>query len=802
MKTLSMKFYIACTLVFVFACASPAGTVDAAEGGEHASGNIIALKEVLAETSGRHPEIREALSNYRSVLAERSIAASGYWPTVGTEIAGGPESTKGPGTDDRQEDLTAFSATLYARQNLYAGGGTDAFVKETDARVQAAAYEVLTVANQVFLETAEAYIQVLQARELLAYAGENANAQESILAQVREKTESGFNRVSDLYNAESRLALSRANYISKQQDLNQAIVRFHRQFGRFVKPVSFKAPLPSFSLPGTVEKTVAIALDTHPALKVAEFNIQVRRHSHQRARAAYWPTLDLELQGRHSSDSGGTKGETDAAAAQLKLNYTLLDGGRRKGEVGRNYGFVKKEYERSYIERRNVNQAVRLAWNIYQAEQHKQKFLQEHIALSAQTLDAFKEEYFVGRRTLLDLLNMENEYHSARDAGALSTYALLTAYYRLCQATGILLHEYDTGLRKLLALSPNSDFTLQEYDGLGRNVDLDAVEDRRDQCDNSAGGDLAPNGCSISDAVTYGYQAPDRPAPYIVPEEELLPETEFPAEDRPEPGEQSFQLDTIHFDSDSADIADASLSILEGVAARLKSQPDYHIEVIGHTDNTGSVEHNRLLSRERARSVVDALVDMGIDADRFSFAGRGESFPIDSNATEAGKSRNRRIEFRLTRSQGEGADEPASSSVDTGRPEQDLAADDLFTIDTTLPEQSFHVQAIHFASDATRLTEDSELLLERVAHQFKKLDGFTVEIIGHTDSTGSEGYNQALSLARAESVYTSLVQFGLLQRELTFSGMGERDPIATNETEAGKRKNRRIQFKLTQKQSF
>ncbi|MEE4114435.1 MAG: TolC family protein, partial [Desulfobacteraceae bacterium] len=178
----------------------------------------------------------EALSQYRSVQSERSIATSGYWPTIGTELSGGREFTDGVDTNDERESLTASSATLYARQNLFSGGRTSAFVNETDARILAAAYEVLNVANRVYLETTEAYLNVIQAVELLRLSEENVLTQEKILEQVREKSAAGFGRASDLKNSEARLALARSNYISKQQDLNQAVVRFHRRFGRLVRP--------------------------------------------------------------------------------------------------------------------------------------------------------------------------------------------------------------------------------------------------------------------------------------------------------------------------------------------------------------------------------------------------------------------------------------------------------------------------------------------------------------------------------------------------------------------------------------
>ena len=418
----------------------------------------VSLQQVLENITQTDPSILEAMKQYQSVLAERGIAESEYYPIVGTEISAGPERTDGVDTNDVEENLIATDASLFARQNLYNGGKTTAFVKETDARIQAAAYEVLNVANDVYLDTAEAYINVVKGRVFLAIAEENALTQEKIMRQVREKTEAGFSRVSDLYNSESRLALAKGSYISRQQDLNQALVVFHRQFGRFLDVDQFVKPEPTYQIPATLPDTVEIAFRNHPALK------------------------------------------------------------------------VRKEYQRSYIERRNVNETVRLAWNIKEAEDYKTQYLSEHVELSEKTLDAFKEEYYVGRRSLLDLLNSENEFTDAKLSLSESQFSHLIAIYRLMQATGVLLNEHDTGLIGKLEISPDEkdDIFDEEnpkevaaYENINANRDADQIADIKDQCDNSASGSSPqPYGCDDNDVNTTGYPHTDDStlSPYIVPQ--------------------------------------------------------------------------------------------------------------------------------------------------------------------------------------------------------------------------------------------------------------------------------------------
>ncbi|MEZ5666770.1 MAG: OmpA family protein [Alphaproteobacteria bacterium] len=102
---------------------------------------------------------------------------------------------------------------------------------------------------------------------------------------------------------------------------------------------------------------------------------------------------------------------------------------------------------------------------------------------------------------------------------------------------------------------------------------------------------------------------------------------------------------SVRFVNGGATLDPASTALLETVASTMLRCPDNDIEVSGHTDSSGDAAENLALSEARARAVVDALVARGVAADRLIAAGYGDLVPIADNATEAGRARNRRIEF-------------------------------------------------------------------------------------------------------------------------------------------------------------
>lgn len=107
----------------------------------------------------------------------------------------------------------------------------------------------------------------------------------------------------------------------------------------------------------------------------------------------------------------------------------------------------------------------------------------------------------------------------------------------------------------------------------------------------------------------------------------------------------TFVLHNIFFDYDKATLLQQSYNELHNLLTALQSHPTMKIEICGHTDGHGSVDYNQRLSENRAKAVVDYLVEHGIDIRRLSFKGYGKNRPIDTNSTEEGRAHNRRVEF-------------------------------------------------------------------------------------------------------------------------------------------------------------
>lgn len=179
--------------------------------------------------------------------------------------------------------------------------------------------------------------------------------------------------------------------------------------------------------------------------------------------------------------------------------------------------------------------------------------------------------------------------------------------------------------------------------------DADGFPDETDQCPQEPG--IEPDGCPDPDPDKDGILGDEDACPQE-PETRNGFEDEDGCPDEVPEEVQAFQgtLEGIFFALGKATLRPQSRKKLDETVDVLKKYPDVKVEISGHSDSTGPRELNMDLSRERAESVKNYLVEQGIEAERIQTRGAGPDEPIDTNATPEGRAKNRRIEFRLLES--------------------------------------------------------------------------------------------------------------------------------------------------------
>ncbi len=192
--------------------------------------------------------------------------------------------------------------------------------------------------------------------------------------------------------------------------------------------------------------------------------------------------------------------------------------------------------------------------------------------------------------------------------------------------------------------------TRVDVTGCAIDSDNDGIVDSRDKCPNTPEGvRVDATGCQFVVEVAI-----DSDSDGVIDEHDKCPDTlqgiKVDSNGCPFVTQEVIDqftgvLEGVNFHTNSARLTGEAMSILNGVAHQLAEHPEVNVIIVGHTDSIGPADRNRALSLARAKSVARYLVSRGIERSRLKYAGKGEDEPIASNATAAGRAKNRRVEF-------------------------------------------------------------------------------------------------------------------------------------------------------------
>jgi adhesin transport system outer membrane protein len=462
------------------------------------------LSAMVVDSVSAHPEVKEKVHAYRRVVNDRTIAESGWRPSVDLQASTGYFDSESPSTNNESVDYNSSSVELSLTQNLFNGYDTTNQIAQSKARINAALYDVYDSADNIGLRAVQAYLEVLKQRRLYQLAIDNVAAHEKILAQIRERNLSGVGRRSQLQQTEGRLAGAQSSLIAQQNNLEDAATQLHQILGRYVDANSLLEPdLPSVPAK-TLEELTDQALIDHPAMRVADSNIVAAQSDYRRSLKTRYPNVDLRLAteyGNNLDSNDGLDGDSDETSVVLNFTYNFYSGGKNDAESQKKVSAVYEQKEFAARVRRQVINTLRLSWTADDLLVQQLIFLNTHVIKAGQTVESYREEFFIGQRDLLDLLDAENELNRTRNQFAVARFDSYGARYRIYEGIGKLFEatnvEFDLDNGQLRVARLVTD----EVDQLPLPVDEDTDKklDPMDHCDNSIpGAEVNPFGCHES----------------------------------------------------------------------------------------------------------------------------------------------------------------------------------------------------------------------------------------------------------------------------------------------------------------
>ena len=402
----------------------------------------MSLSDAVSLGVMTNPEYGTVAATRRATDEELEQAKALYMPSIDFSADTGYEYTKDQATknqiDDDDESLWRYEAGLTLTQMLFDGFETKYENERQKHRIQSSAHRVRETAELVGLAIVEAFLEVIRQRELLGITRENVAEHLAIMDMIQDGVSAGRSTQADLEQIKARLASARAQESTIRQQLRIAESNFRREVGD--DPRDLVLPnVPVNSLTSNVEEEVKTAITKSPTLDIFNSDIDVAYAEYQGTGSTLYPQIDFQLNGRQGEDLGGVEGRDRSASALLVANWNLYRGG---GDVARVREFTHRHQvakERRADTARDIEDDVRQTWARMVSSGERAREFSSQAAANAEVVRAYKDQFALDRRTLLDVLDSQNELFVSRSNTINSEFLEMFSIFRLLAVKGELL---------------------------------------------------------------------------------------------------------------------------------------------------------------------------------------------------------------------------------------------------------------------------------------------------------------------------------------------------------------------------
>ncbi len=590
------------------------------------------LKEAVSKTLQTNPEVLAKWHEFKAAGFERDVAWGRNLPSLdvlyGTASQRRESPLYTPPGSERKYNFQSGKVTL--RQNLFEGFATVNDTKRLEHSTLVRFYEMLDTSESAAFEATKAYSDVWRQRKLVEFAEENYITHRLAYTKVKERAQSGVGRQVDMETAAGRLALAESNRLTETANLYDVSARYQRIVGELPKAEMEQPPSTlAEGLPKNRSESIKAGFEKAPRLKAAFENIFSAKRNVQVQKSGFYPRVDAYLERVQDINNSGYTGNTNESTAGVTMTWNLFRGNQdnsKKRKAAEELNIAKDLREKVC---REVRQNLSMSFNDHLRLTEQLQYLDQHQLSADKVRTAFRDQLDIGQRTLLDVLDTENEYYTAKRNYLNAEIDLVIADAKYQAISGNLLNTLN--LNNLDMTPPTPSTT--------------ADEDMFNTCPAESEASVLINAESEASVLI------DKEALFsLALEKDKL--------SRPKTEPQTFKQVILaakpivvtgeNFTNDSTNFAPSADAKLMPVLAFAEKYPEVNIEVIGHTDNIASEHYNLNLSEKRAEEVKKKLVKIGINANRIKTKGMGEAQPIASNDTEQGRAQNRRVEIHYT----------------------------------------------------------------------------------------------------------------------------------------------------------
>lgn len=414
--------------------------------------NAMSVTEAIQKSVSSHPQIQMKKEDHLAQKELLTKVEAGYLPSIDLSYSVGPEVTYTINNERERESLTRQGASAALTQNIFAGFETMNGVSQQKALILSAGGSVKESANELALATATYYMEILRHSELLEIAKENVAVHKKYLSQIDEKVKAGVGRSSDYKQTLARYENALSIEYLAQQNYDNALSSFERILPGITGAKDLQKPLLGKIPAEDLDTLVGIALQNNPTVLVSQADIKVAEAALKRAKAPFYPRLDIRAESYWDKNAHGistdlgnpnpsSHEEDSGYNALLFVKFNLFNGFADSAVVESSRHKLLNKNSTLSDAKRYIQAYTEIAWQTLESTKKQLLHLENTIKSSGETVSDYQKEHELGRRSIIDLLNIELEYNSAKNRKVTAEYDQLIAYYQILAYTGKILEE-------------------------------------------------------------------------------------------------------------------------------------------------------------------------------------------------------------------------------------------------------------------------------------------------------------------------------------------------------------------------
>ena len=377
-----------------------------------------------------NPDVTARYNAYRASVDAVDVARAGYLPRVDATATIGRERDRFDDRDPASQSLTRREAGLTVTQLLWDGLGTQQDVARLGHDRLTRYFEFIDATEQAALDAAKAHLDVQRYRKLVQLAEDNYVQHRYAYLQIQSRVNAGVGRGVDLEQAAARVALAQSNLVTEVSNLHDVTARYQRLVGMPPpKEIPFITKLDA-GLPASPGEAMTTAVRQSAAVSASIESLRSARSLADGRRSAFQPRVEARLRGVAGRNVEGLQDQTRNAAAEIVLNWNLYNGGADQARVRQQTNLLNQAGDLRDKTCRDTRQTAAIAFNDTRKLVDQLVYLDRNTLAIQKARDAYRQQFDIGQRSLLDLLNAENELYTARRAYANAEYDLSLAYAR------------------------------------------------------------------------------------------------------------------------------------------------------------------------------------------------------------------------------------------------------------------------------------------------------------------------------------------------------------------------------------